>query len=176
MAGPGYMLLLSLFMRPILMVFGMVGAILLANPAIGFINSTFAIAIAGAMSGDSISGLLGILSWLLIYCIALTTMMHGIFSLVHYIPDNVPRWIGHAIGIHGASDASDERQGSSVFYAGMSTVQANTGTRGDPRNRRGGGTRTPPPPSGGDGTSDGTSPSSSRSSEDSRQREHQRDP
>ena len=136
LAGPGYMLLLSLFMRPVLMVFGMVGAILLAHPAAGFINNTFMIAIGGSMSGDSISGLIGFLAYLLIYCIAMTTMLHGIFSLVHYIPDNAPRWIGHAIGISGASDIGDERQSSSVFYCGMSTVQANVAQREDQSRNR----------------------------------------
>lgn len=180
MAGPGYMMLLSLFLRPVLMVFGMVGAILLAHPAAGFINATFMIAVGGAMSGDSITGVLGFLAYVLIYCIAMTTMLHGIFSLVHYIPDNVPRWIGHAIGVHGASDIGDEGRGSSTFYGAMSTVQANTGAPAD-RTRKGKGGGPPGPGAGGPGggseegggSGGGGSGGGSQKSEDQRQREVQ---
>lgn len=152
-------------LRPILMVFGMVGAILLAHPAAGFISATFMIAMAGAMSGDSITGILGFMAYILIYCIAMTTMLHGIFSLVHYIPDNVPRWIGHAIGIQGASDIRDEEKSSGAFYAAMSTVQANTGAKRKKND--------PPPTSDGDQPGGGAAArgsTASRGSEDQRQR------
>lgn len=112
--GQGYMMILSLFMRPSLMLFGLVTAMLLTQPITGFVNAGFMSAVSGVQA-DSMTGIVKFLGYVTIYVIFMTTIIHTVFSLIHWIPDNVPRWIGANVSGGPASPDQKEREGAHVF-------------------------------------------------------------
>lgn len=120
-AGPGYMMILSLVMRPALMLFGLIGAMLLTQPITGYINTAFMTVVAGVQA-DSMTGVVSFFAFVAIYVILMTTVVHIVFSLIHWIPDNVLRWLGNAVGgIHGAESTGDK--GHNVFVGGVAEAK-----------------------------------------------------
>lgn len=122
--GQGYMLVLSLTMRPVLMIAGLVFAIALMRP-IGFLlNSTFGGAFAMATQGTS--GWLGLfkaVAGCVIYAGVLVAMANRVFSLIHVIPDRLLRWIGG-----GGNELGSEAQGAERDSAAKA-VAAGTAAR-----------------------------------------------
>lgn len=116
-AGPGYMIILGLFLRPTLMVLGFAFAIVVAQPIAHFVNLTYITQVQGAM-GDSANGLGAFLAFTVIYAVIMTIVLHSVFSLIHYIPDQALRWIGHAIGAQGVAD-SETSQTQHVVVGAM---------------------------------------------------------
>lgn len=93
--GQGYMLVLSLMIRPALMVMGMVASIVLMKPIGYVITSTFAAAYNLAVIQHSGWGGLTItIGGCILYFVILTATIHRIFSLIHSIPDSIMRWLG----------------------------------------------------------------------------------
>ncbi|MHA6892089.1 DotA/TraY family protein [Ralstonia pseudosolanacearum] len=116
-AGHGYMMILSLVMRPSLMLFGLIGGMLLTQPVVGLINVAYMTVVAGVQA-DSMTGIVSFLAYVAIYVIAMTTVVHIVFSLIHWIPDNILRWVGaHAGGIGSAEGAVEK--GHSVLVGGV---------------------------------------------------------
>lgn len=120
--GEGYMMILSLVMRPTLMLFGLVTAMLLTEPVSGFVNTAFMSAVSGVQA-DSTTGLVSFIAYVGIYVITMTTILHIVFSLIHWLPDNVPRWIGAQVSGGPASPDQAEKEGSHIFAAGVKTAQ-----------------------------------------------------
>lgn len=114
--GQGYMMILSLIMRPALMLFGLIAAMLLTQPITGLVNAGFMSAISGVQA-DSMTGIFSFLGFVTVYVVMMTTVLHTVFSLIHWIPDNVPRWIGAHVSGGPASPDQKEREGSQVFGA-----------------------------------------------------------
>src|SRR5450830_273266 len=107
-AGPGWMMILSLVIRPSLMLFGLIGAMLLTQPVTGLINTGFMTVVAGVQA-DSMTGILSFLAFTAIYTLMMVTVVHLVFSLIHWIPDNILRWVGHATGgLPGAEKNGEE--------------------------------------------------------------------
>ncbi|MDH0342170.1 DotA/TraY family protein [Chromobacterium haemolyticum] len=120
-AGHGYMMILSLIMRPALMLFGLIGAMLLTQPVTGMVNVGFMTVVAGVQA-DSMTGIVSFLAYVAIYVILMTTVVHIVFSLIHWIPDNILRWIGaHAGGIADAERSGD--QGHDIMVGGVREVK-----------------------------------------------------
>lgn len=103
-AGPGYMIILSLFMRPTLMVFGLVASIIIAQPIAEYVNLTYITQVQGAM-GNSANFLGAMIAYTFIYGLIMAIVLHAVFSLINYVPDTCMRWIGNAIGAHGVGDS-----------------------------------------------------------------------
>ncbi|KRA47599.1 DotA/TraY family protein [Pseudoxanthomonas sp. Root630] len=97
--GQGYMLVLSLTLRPALMVLGLVCAIAILVPVGEWLNSTFAHVFRLNVMQDNPSwgGFINIIMGLAIYSVLMVTVMTKVFSLIHVIPDNVLRWIGGGV-------------------------------------------------------------------------------
>jgi amino acid transporter len=120
-AGHGYMMILSLVMRPSLMLFGLVGGMLLTQPVVGLINVAFMTVVAGVQA-DSLTGVVSFIAYVAIYVVVMTTVVHIVFSLIHWIPDNILRWLGaHAGGISSAEQAGN--QGHDVLVGGVRDVK-----------------------------------------------------
>jgi hypothetical protein len=52
----------------------------------------------------------------------MTTVVHIVFSLIHWIPDNILRWLGsHAAGLGGAEGKGE--QGHDVLVGGVREVR-----------------------------------------------------
>ncbi len=126
--GQGYMMILSIMMRPALMLFGLVTAMLLTQPVTGLVNAGFMSAVSG-IQADSTTGLVSFLAYVAIYVIMMTTVLHTVFSLIHWIPDNVPRWIGGHVGGGPASPDQKEKEAGHVFAAGVSHAERGVGHR-----------------------------------------------
>lgn len=103
-AGPGYMMILGLLLRPVLTVFGFFGSIWLAQPVTGYINIAYMTAVQGA-EHNSFSFIAAFVAYVIIYVIIMTGVIHSVFTLVNWLPDNVLRWIGGALNAHGVGDS-----------------------------------------------------------------------
>lgn len=124
--GQGYMIILSLVLRPVLMVIGFVVSISLMVPAGQFVNHFFAFAVAGSGSNAFMQILITIFSTI-VYCIIIHNIMKKMLGLIHSLPDSILQWIGgaqskilgdYSSGIEGESSAA---QGA-VLKQGMSAM------------------------------------------------------
>ncbi len=88
----GYMLVLGLLLRPVLLIFGFISSVALITPIGHFINSIFFSAFASSQQGAI--GFWGELFGLGIYTGFMYTTVKTIFSVIHRIPDQLLRWIG----------------------------------------------------------------------------------
>lgn len=111
--GQGYMLVLSLMIRPALMVMGLACSIVLMKPIGYVITSTFAAAYNLAVIQHSGWGGLTItIGGCILYFVILSATIHRIFSLIHAIPDNIMRWLGGGAS-HELGDHSTKMEGHS---------------------------------------------------------------
>lgn len=122
-AGPGYMIILSLFLRPSLMVFGLVLSIVMSQPVAHFVNLTYITQVQGAM-GNSANFLGAMLAYTVIYGLIMAIVLHAVFSLINYIPDQVLRWVGSAVGAHGIADQEAHEVQNRAIGAFSRTSQA----------------------------------------------------
>ncbi|MFD1043096.1 DotA/TraY family protein [Pseudoxanthomonas kaohsiungensis] len=117
-AGPGYMIILSVIMRPILMLFGLILSIGVAQPISHLVNGGYMLAVKGAMH-DSANGLGALVAYSVIYAIIQTTVLHAVFSLINFVPDRTFRWMGSAVGMEGIAD-NEARESQHVFAGAAS--------------------------------------------------------
>lgn len=89
----GYGLLAEVFARPVLMVFGLIGALVVLPPLLSILFGLFQNAI-GSMQADSVSGAITWVVLVLLYVATCVKVVHKIFTLIHVVPDTVPRWFG----------------------------------------------------------------------------------
>ncbi|WP_176317911.1 DotA/TraY family protein [Burkholderia vietnamiensis] len=127
-AGPGYMLMLGLTLRPALTVLGFFGSIWLAQPVTGFINLSYMTAVAGA-EHQSFTGLIAFMAYVGIYALLMTTVIHSIFALTNWVPDNVLRWIGGRLAAEGVADR-EPGEAAHRFEAGVTSARQGIGHGG----------------------------------------------
>ncbi len=108
--GPGYMLILGNFLRPTLTVFGFFGSIWLMQPVSGFVNAAYITAVAGA-EYNSLSGVVAFLAYVGIYVMLMTGVVHSIFTLVNWLPDNVLSWLGGTLDTKDIGGSATEASG-----------------------------------------------------------------
>jgi conjugal transfer/type IV secretion protein DotA/TraY len=116
-SGHGYIFLLNVTVRPILMVIGFFlgGAGVVAGGTL--LNQMFGIALANAQF-DSITGLVSIVFYLTIYCSMCLNLVHSCFNLIYIVPDQVINWVGgHASGTLGRDDNDKMKNALNVFGA-----------------------------------------------------------
>ncbi|MEA9749379.1 DotA/TraY family protein [Xanthomonas campestris pv. raphani] len=150
-AGPGYTIIMSTILRPILMLFGLILSIGIAQPIAHFVNAGFMMAVKGAMH-DSANGIGAFVAYVIIYGIIMTTVLHSVFALIHWIPDNTMRWMGNAVGMGGVGDKEESE--SQQIFAGAAHQGRNL--TGGPKKSGGGGM----------GSEDGQEPPSRGTSQD----------
>lgn len=110
----GYMLFAQVLFKPILMVVGFFFAILLLH-VIPFFGQMFTVFFYGQAGGNPVnifSALVGIF----ICTIIIIMLVHKAFSLVYYLPEALPRWIGETTGALG--EGKDTERGSRAVMAG----------------------------------------------------------
>jgi conjugal transfer/type IV secretion protein DotA/TraY len=115
-SGHGYIFLLNVMVRPLLMVVGFFlagSAIIVAG---NFLNQIFGIAIANAQF-DSMTGLVSMVGLFVLYCSLCMNLVHRCFNLILIVPDQVINWIGgHAASALGR-DTNDEAHRSINVFA-----------------------------------------------------------
>jgi len=120
-AEPALSLLFSIFLRPTLMIFGMMTAMVFAPVAVGMIYAGFsstAKLISVAWQADPLQGVL----FIAVYVLLIITVLNKVFSIIHIVPDKVMRWIsGHAAqeGIGGEGEALGEQKRGVEGAAGV---------------------------------------------------------
>lgn len=118
----GYLLLLSVFFRPALMVVGLFVGMMAAGPITNFINIAFVGAFR-AVQVESMTGIGSIAGYLIGYVFVQFSVLTMLFGLSQSIPDGVLRWIGGGIGQFG------EQNSMARLESGAST-QARTAVMG----------------------------------------------
>lgn len=127
--GPGYFIILSTFMRPALMLFGLIFSITMAQPITHLVNSTYMLAVAGS-THDSFNGLGAFVAYSVIYALIMVIVVHSVFGLINYIPDNVLRWIGNSISANVGDGAEHETSRVFASVSGQGAAGAMKGGSG----------------------------------------------
>lgn len=138
----GYMLLLSIFFRPALMVAGLFVSMIAAGPITHYINIAFVGAFR-AVQVESMTGIGSIAGYLIGYVFVQFSVLTMLFGLCQSIPDGVLRWIGGGIGQFGEqnsmarleSGASSQARTAVMASVAMSARKAGTGRDGEQKAR-----------------------------------------
>lgn len=121
--GRGYMMAAEVFARPLFMIFGLLGAMLIMDPLLRIVNGMFMNA-AGSVQTDSTTGIPTIIGLVVIYVVVCVTLVHKIFDLIHVLPNSAMRWIGgHASG-HDQSGGVQENIRTAFLAAAAATRRA----------------------------------------------------
>ena len=111
----GYLMFLSLFMRPVLIIAALFAAMLLANPIILYVSKAFwAMRTANVSSAESIGFYVQFLTWknwLIMYGMILLPVIYMIYGLTNTLPDAILTWIGAGIKPLGETQATAEMRG-----------------------------------------------------------------
>lgn len=124
-ARAGYMILLSLFLRPSLMIFGMFGGMIIAI-IVGKVAMSAFVPMALSVSGDRFIGVITIVGFVIILCMMMVSIMHRSYGLIHEVPDKVLRYIGGMSETLGEAQA--EQQGRTMVVGAVSKI-SQTGER-----------------------------------------------
>ena len=118
-AKTGYMLLLSMFLRPTLMLFGFFGSFFVTI-LMGKLIQVFFIPMVLSVSGDRTIGLVSVISFSIILTMLMITIAHRAFGLIHEIPDRILRYIG---GTHETlGEASNEGNNRTMVIGAVGNV------------------------------------------------------
>lgn len=135
--GQGYKLILSIFLRPILMVLGFLVSLHLISPIISFTNFFFLMAIEsvwGATNGW-FPNLFGYFTMVVLYCIVYNKTTTQIFGLIHKLPDTLLSWIGSQGGQLGQYASGVEGAVGSAAGTAISAAPQIARNISDPMNR-----------------------------------------
>lgn len=131
----GYLLLLSLFVRPALAVLGLFGSMLISDPLIDYIaNGFFSVRSAVETGMASVPGLgffyqlLTFMWWMLAFGMLLVPVLYMVFGLPQLLPGEVLKWIGAGISDLGETQAigaiQSRMQGAGTMVQNASKVVA----------------------------------------------------
>lgn len=120
--GQGYMLVLSLTLRPPLMILGLACSIALMKPIGYFINSTFLGAFAIGVNPGPFA-LTQAIAGCVLYTIVMISVIHRVFTLIHVVPDRILRWIGGGGNELGEEARSVEGMSASKAVAALGATQ-----------------------------------------------------
>lgn len=118
--GAGYSLVLSLTLRPALMILGLISAYTMLPILGGILNQTF----SGAFGMVAAGGYVGIIESLAVIGVYIGMMFMIVkkaFSLIHVVPDEIMKWIG---GHSGASMGAYAQSAAKGAEAAMFTQAA----------------------------------------------------
>jgi len=101
-AEPALMLMLNLFLRPSLMVIGLMASTLVSIPAMKLINTTFLATIKIIMTNP---GLFEQILFITFYSSFVVTVINKCYSLTYVIPERVLTWIGGQAVQYGEAEA-----------------------------------------------------------------------
>jgi conjugal transfer/type IV secretion protein DotA/TraY len=97
MAKTAYLLTLQLFLRPTLMIFGLIVALLIFNLMIVALNEFYSSAVRSVEGGGELSAVAGIM-YTVMYVSLAYALANSSFKAIDLIPSRVLNWIGGAAG------------------------------------------------------------------------------
>lgn len=101
------MLLFNIFLRPSLMIFGLIAAMLMARVVIFMINETF-FNVRDILMSTSVTGAFDpivLILFIFAYAMMIVAALNKCFALIHVIPEKVMRWIGGQGEQYGEGEA-----------------------------------------------------------------------
>lgn len=127
----GYLLVMSGFFRPALMVLGLIFSIAILHPAVQYINEGFILTVRSNQA-DSVTGIFSLAGYSVAYCFLISSLFMMVFSLPQSFPDRILKWIGAGIGDMGEqntmqrleSGASSQARTAAVGGAAMYAANA----------------------------------------------------
>lgn len=111
----GYLYLLNLLFRPILMIVGFFAASALVILLGSLIFQMFAPAMAAAQ-GNSVTGIFSAIGYVFLFFVIMNIIISGLFDLVSQLPDDVIGWVGGVGNQKIGKDAESKISG--MFVAG----------------------------------------------------------
>ncbi|OXJ00856.1 hypothetical protein CFB41_14335 [Burkholderia sp. AU33803] len=121
----GAKMLLSLTLRPVLMIFGLATSIVILNVMSQFLNTIYTnIFSMSQAGGTSISAVIGILAEPLLYMLTMFVLIKHTLSYMHKFADELLSWIGGSSGGYGES--SEKIAAAGVIATSQTTNAANT--------------------------------------------------
>ena len=112
----GYLLIMSLFMRPPLMILGLVASMSILTPSVRFINAGFITAF-NIIQADSVTGLLSVAGYMAVYCTIMVGLFMLVFSLPQTLPDRILRWVGAGIADLGEQGTASRIESAASGHA-----------------------------------------------------------
>ncbi len=117
----GYFLLLSIIIRPPLMVTGFFAAVMLMQGLGLLIGAGFERFITGTAQ-TKIFGITGTISMLVILATVVIMTANKVFSLIHFLPERVTSWIGQQT--HAFGEKEDQSGVKNVFVGSTNVVSS----------------------------------------------------
>ena len=106
----GYLMLMSLFVRPMLALIGLFAAILVSDPVITYVTDAFfsmrEALVTGGGTISTFSQVWQTFWWIGLYAAVLLPILYMIFGLAQSMPDEILRWVGGGIGSLGETNAN----------------------------------------------------------------------
>jgi len=118
-AAPAIMLILNVFLRPMLLVFGMMAGYFLSYVVVTFINAAYLNVVRQIYTGP---GLVETVLFIATYCAIIITSLNKCFQLIPQIPDQILRWLSGGQQAQfggGAEKAEGEIKGEFGSSAGQ---------------------------------------------------------
>jgi conjugal transfer/type IV secretion protein DotA/TraY len=125
-AEPALMLIFNIFLRPSLMIFGLIAAILLSKVILTMIDTVFWSLVKDAIVGEA-PGPLQYIVFLLAYVALVVAALNKCFAAIYIIPQQVMMWIGGQGAQYGEAEAAGEVR-SKTEQAGQMVGGAAAGT------------------------------------------------
>lgn len=127
-AGNGYNLVLSLLLRPMLMVIGLIGSITLLNLMGQLYNRVFAdVFISTQQDSNAFIWIIGMFMSGLIYCYGMWTIIQKAFSIMHELPDQIIEWFGQSSNVLGKSAQEVGNSAGMIAGAQVASNMTNAG-------------------------------------------------
>ncbi len=125
MALNGYLLILEIFLRPILTVFGLLGGMAIFTTLAAITNDIFDIVVRVGVGIDLQEDAESIISmhtidvffFTIVYAVILYMMATSSFKMINLVPNNIMRWLGN--NVSAFSDNMPDPTGSLVQYAAI---------------------------------------------------------
>lgn len=122
-AGHGYLFLLNVLFRPLLMTFGfLVGSMF--TIALGTLLFKLYPAAMAGVQGNSVTGIGSFIGFICIFFIICNLIIQGSFNLIHIIPDQVLGWVGGHMNAHLGRELEGKVHG--VFMGAVNRGQGLT--------------------------------------------------
>lgn len=141
-AEPGFMLLLNLFLRPTLMIFGLIAGLVLISLIIPLVNTTFSDTRIQDASGESFAQLVELIILITVRTMIIASVVAKCFSTIYIIPERILTWIGGAPVSYGEQEVLQAAKGGvesaagQAAKAGLGTAQgAGAGMKNKPKTK-----------------------------------------
>lgn len=132
-AQAGYMVILSLFLRPTLMLFGLFSSMVLMI-VMGKVTLLLFIPFIQSMNSGYLTGIVTLFASLGILVMLLVQLSHRCYGLIHEVPDKVLRYIGG--GAENLGESSGEQTNQRHFTSGSAAAVGSITKSKDSRDRK----------------------------------------